>query len=349
MLKSAPASDPVPAPVAPESREEPETVTAPPAPDDTPVLEIRRLSKSFGSKKILNDISLSVHRGEIFGFLGPNGSGKTTTIKLMLGLLSIDEGEIFICGHNVHTQHDAALRQVGGIIENPEMYKYLTGRQNLEQYCRMYGGIPRERIDRVVRLVGLSDRTDDKLAKYSLGMRQRLGLAQALLNHPSLLVLDEPTNGLDPAGIHDLRDTLTGLAAQGVSVFVSSHQLSELEQMCTHVGVLDRGTLLGVYTMDELHRAGQGGSVTLTLRVENGAAIQAVMARLGLDFSVTADGGYSLMLPETRVSELLREVAVHAGLLAAVPMQRSLEQAFLEIVGSYDSAMGASHGQIQGV
>lgn len=305
----------------------------PPQTADAPTLELRHLTKSFGARRILNDISLTVHRGEIFGFLGPNGAGKTTTIKLMLGLLTIDAGAIYICGHDVRTDFEAAMACVGGIIENPEMYKYLTGRQNLEQYCRMYGGIPRERVDRVVELVGLGDRIDDKLSKYSLGMRQRLGLAQALLNEPDLLVLDEPTNGLDPAGIHDLRDTLTGLAAQGVSVFVSSHQLAELELMCTHVGVLDRGTLLGVYSMEELHSVSSPDSATLSLRVEDGAAAEAVLARMGLEFEIQ-EGCYLVTLPGGQTSALLREVAISAGLLAAVPVQRSLEQAFLEMTRS---------------
>lgn len=322
------------------------TVTAPPqeSATATPVLDIRHLYKSFGARRVLNDISLCVYPGEIFGFLGPNGSGKTTTIKLMLGLLTIEKGEIFICGHDVRHDFEAAMTNVGGIIENPEMYKYLTGRQNLEQYCRMCGRIPISRIDEVVALVGLEDRIDDKISKYSLGMRQRLGLAQALLNKPALLVLDEPTNGLDPAGIHDLRETLKSLAAQGVAVFVSSHQLAELEQMCTRVGVLDRGTLLGVHTMEELHGVSEVNTSTLLIRVQNGVAAEAVMSRLGIGFK-SEDGGYTVTLADGRVPEVLRELAVcDAGLLAAIPVQRSLEQAFLEMTRNYDRVTGAATG-----
>ena len=329
-------------PVAPTA-----TVTpaAPAEPGETPVLEIRHLSKKFGARRVLNDISLTVGRGEIFGFLGPNGSGKTTTIKLMLGLLNLEQGEIFICGHNVRTDFEAAMSHVGGIIENPEMYRYLSGRQNLEQYARMYGGIPEERIDRLAALVGLEGRLNDKIARYSLGMRQRLGLAQALLNNPALIVLDEPTNGLDPEGIHDLRETLIGLAAQGVSVFVSSHQLSELEQLCTHVGIISRGTLLGVHSMAELRRLSDPDSTTMSVGVRNAGAAAELLSRRGIGHTVT-DGALRFTLPNELVSDVLRELANGAGLLSAVPEQRSLEQAFLEMTHGYDIATGQRPGKI---
>lgn len=300
---------------------------------DTPALEIRHLTKSFGARRVLSDISLSVGRGEIFGFLGPNGSGKTTTIKLVLGLLTPDSGDIFICGHNVRTDFERAMLHVGGIIESPEMYRYLTGRQNLEQYARMIGGITLERLENVIKSVGLQSRIDDKISKYSLGMRQRLGLAQAMLNGPSLLVLDEPTNGLDPEGIHDLRDTLCRLAADGVSVFVSSHQLSELELMCTHVGILNHTALVGVHSMEELRRLRRGDCLVMGVRLADRAVGEDVLARLGIEFQSEGDT-LRLTLPEGRVSEVLRELANSAGLLCAVPERRSLEQAFLEMTHS---------------
>ena len=233
-----------------------------------PVLSIKHLSKQLGKRRILTDITLDVMPGEIFGFLGPNGSGKTTTIKLMLGLLRIESGEISICGHNVKTDFEAAMTCVGGIIENPEMYRYLSGRENLELYRRMYDDVPRERIDELIKLVRLEARADDKIAKYSLGMRQRLGLAQALLNHPKLLVLDEPTNGLDPAGIKELRDILKELShTENVSVFISSHQLAELDLMCDRVGILDRGVLLRTMSIEEVRSAGVSNSSVVEVSV----------------------------------------------------------------------------------
>ena len=154
------------------------------------VLEIKGLTKSLGGRNILCDINLSVNSGEVFGFLGPNGSGKTTTIKLILGLLNIQKGEIKICGYDVRRDFEKAMRNVGGIIENPEMYKYLTGRENLMQYTRMYDDVPTERIEEVIKTIRLEERIDDRISKYSLGMRQRLGIAQAIIHKPKLLVLD---------------------------------------------------------------------------------------------------------------------------------------------------------------
>ena len=183
------------------------------------VLELKNVSKIMGKTKLVDNISLQVNKGEIFGFLGPNGAGKTTTIKMITGLYSISEGEIFIDGKSVRKNFEKALASVGGIIENPEMYGYLSGRDNLKIYARMQGGISKERINEVINLVKLGNRIDDKVSKYSLGMRQRLGVAQALLHKPSLLILDEPTNGLDPMGIKELRETLRELAEKdGLSV-----------------------------------------------------------------------------------------------------------------------------------
>ena len=239
----------------------------------TPVLEISSISKKLGGRQILNSITLNVYPGEVFGFLGPNGSGKTTTIKLMLGLLRVESGSIRICGHDVTDDFEEAMGYIGGIIENPEMYKYLTGRENLEQYARMYGGIGPGRIEEVAALVGLSDRIDDKIAKYSLGMRQRLGLAQALLNKPRLLVLDEPTNGLDPAGIKDLRDTLRELAhRESVAVFISSHQLAELDLICDRIGIINNGILLDTLTIEEVRNAGSGAGPLITVEIDPSTA-----------------------------------------------------------------------------
>lgn len=235
-----------------------------------PALVIRGVSKHFGSRRILSGINLEVYPGEIFGFLGPNGSGKTTTIKLILGLLSMETGEILIDGHSVRSNFEAALARVGGIIENPEMYKYLTGYENLELYARMYTPhIPKARIDEVTRLVGLGGRIHDKVGRYSLGMRQRLGVAQALLASPRLLVLDEPTNGLDPVGIHDLRELLRHVArTEGTAVFISSHLLAEMDQMCDRVGILENGTVVGVHSVKELHNtAGEAETVKVKVKL----------------------------------------------------------------------------------
>ncbi|MGL4330631.1 MAG: ABC transporter ATP-binding protein [Clostridium sp.] len=219
------------------------------------VLELKNVSKIMGNKKLVDNISFQVNKGEIFGFLGPNGAGKTTTIKMITGLYSISEGEILIDGKSVEKQFEKALAGVGGIIENPEMYGYLSGRDNLKLYARMQGGVSKERINEVINLVKLDNRIDDKVSKYSLGMRQRLGVAQALLHKPSLLLLDEPTNGLDPMGIKELRETLRELSEkEGLSVLVSSHLLSEMELMCDRFGIIDGGKIIDIKSKDEIKK-----------------------------------------------------------------------------------------------
>jgi ABC-2 type transport system ATP-binding protein len=217
------------------------------------IVQIKNVTKKIGKKVIIDGLTFDVRTGEVFGFLGPNGAGKTTTIKMLLGLMSITEGEMYIDGLNVEKDFEKAIAKVGGIIENPDLYKYLTGYQNLVHFWRMYPDVKRERIDEVIKIVGLEKRIHDKIKTYSLGMRQRLGVAQALLNSPKLLVLDEPTNGLDPAGIHELRNHLRTLAREeNIAVIVSSHLLSEMELMCDRVGIIQNGKLVRIQDMKEM-------------------------------------------------------------------------------------------------
>lgn len=177
----------------------------------TPVVQLQHATKTIGRKKIVNDLSFDIPAGEVFGFLGPNGAGKTTTIRMMVGLVKISQGDILIKGQSIAKDFKKAIQNVGAIVENPDLYTYLTGYQNLKHYARMVTGIAKTRINEIADLVGLQERIQDQVKAYSLGMRQRLGIAQALLHRPSLLILDEPTNGLDPAGIHELRSYLKSL------------------------------------------------------------------------------------------------------------------------------------------
>lgn len=216
------------------------------------MLDIKNVEKSFGKKKIIKNINLKVNSGEVFGFLGPNGAGKSTTIKMILGLLSIDSGNILINGYDIKKEYEKALMYIGGIVENPDMYGYLSGLDNLKLHARIYN-IDDQKIDDTVKLVGLEARIKDKVSKYSLGMKQRLGVALALLHSPKILVLDEPTNGLDPAGIRNLRDILKNLAHEkGTCVFVSSHLLSEMQLMCDRVAVIDSGKIIKVETLQNV-------------------------------------------------------------------------------------------------
>lgn len=215
-------------------------------------LEIDQVEKTIRRNRIIKGISFSVQEGEVFGFLGPNGSGKTTTIRMMVGLIRPTAGRIRVCGYDIQKDHTEALAKVGSIVENPELYPFLTGIENLEHFARMIPGVTRKKIDEVVRRVDLSARIDDRVKDYSLGMRQRLGIAQALLGDPKLLILDEPTNGLDPQGIRELRAFIRQLANEGLSVFISSHMLSEIQLMCDRVAIINEGSIVRVGAVDEL-------------------------------------------------------------------------------------------------
>lgn len=210
------------------------------------ILEIKNVSKKIGKKQILKDITLEVKQGEIFGFVGPNGAGKTTLIKTMLGLYKQDSGSITINGFNIKTEFEKAMENIGAIIENPEMYDYLSGKDNLKIY-KMIGNVSDEALEEIIKTVKLENRINNRVKTYSLGMRQRLGLAQALISNPKLLILDEPTNGLDPIGIKELRELLKKISKEkNISVFVSSHILSEIELICDRIAIIDGGSLIEI-------------------------------------------------------------------------------------------------------
>ncbi|MEK5027412.1 ABC transporter ATP-binding protein [Paenibacillus sp. FSL M7-1046] len=218
----------------------------------TVILSVEGVRKKIGRKWIIDDVTFNVKQGEIFGFLGPNGAGKTTTIRMLVDLIRPSEGKITVCGYNVNREPEKALQYVGSIVENPEVYTYLTGWENLQHFARMQPGVDKARIAEVVDIVRLDQRIHDKVSTYSLGMRQRLGIAQALLGRPRLLILDEPTNGLDPKGIKELREFIRELAAEGLAVFVSSHLLSEIQLLCDRVAIISKGRVLAVGGVNEL-------------------------------------------------------------------------------------------------
>jgi ABC-2 type transport system ATP-binding protein len=216
------------------------------------VLSTHQLSKTYGSRPAVRELDLEVQRGEVFGFLGPNGAGKTTTIRMALGLIRPTSGRVEVLGHDVQTEGGRILPKVGALVEAPALYGYLSGRDNLKAFAWVLGGVPSARIDEVLEVVGLADRQKDRVKSYSLGMKQRLGVAAALLNDPQLLLLDEPANGLDPAGIVEMRDLLRQLAASGRTVFVSSHVLGEVQQICDRVAIVNLGELVRLAPVAEL-------------------------------------------------------------------------------------------------
>lgn len=295
-------------------------------------IETRDLSRSFGRRMAVSSLNLRVPSGSIYGFLGPNGAGKTTTIRLLLGLLNPSSGTILIDGESCSRAHPELRSGIGALIESPSLYPNLTGRENLEVIRRLLDIAPANVTD-VLQLVQLTEDSDRLVRTYSLGMKQRLGVAVALLGNPKLLVLDEPANGLDPAGVHDLRDLLRALAHErGATVFLSSHLLSEVEQIADRIAILDRGHLLFQGTLGEF-QAQCGGS--LTLRVDRPEDAVLVLRQHGWDVDERPDG--ALSMPVATVSDaaavnaLLGQNGVAVHHLAQE--QASLETLFLRATG----------------
>lgn len=312
------------------------------------ILKIEHLTKSLGGREILHDISFETYGGEVFGFLGPNGAGKTTLIKVVVGLLTLDHGSVTVAGNDLAKQFEGALANVGAIVENPEFYRYLSGYDNLVQYANMRGGVSKERIAEVVRMVGLENRIKEKVGRYSLGMRQRLGVAQAILHHPKLLVLDEPTNGLDPAGIKDLRDVLKNLAhEEGVAVMVSSHLMSEMELMCDRVGVIANGSLLSVHPIAELVSAAGIDKEEFVVTLDDAAkGAEVLSAAFECEIAPTEEGKIDLVFPKEEALESIAKAnraLVEAGLLlytVSKKENRRLEDVFIELTRGEDKQIG---------
>ncbi|OBR64499.1 bacitracin ABC transporter ATP-binding protein [Paenibacillus oryzae] len=300
---------------------------------EQPIVQLKNLTKVIGKRKIIDNLSLDVTRGQVFGFLGPNGSGKTTTIRMMVGLISITSGEIFINGLSVKQNFEQAIRHVGAIVENPEMYKYLTGWQNLIHFARMIPGVTEHRVKEIVQMVGLEGRIHDKVKTYSLGMRQRLGVAQAMLHKPGLLILDEPTNGLDPAGIRELRDYLRRLAKEeNITVFVSSHLLSEMELMCDQVAIIQNGRLIDIRNLEHGSKGDQAMRVLFEVNAEQPA--HAALTARGKQAEMVAPGVVAVFAQREEIAEA-NEILVSSGVkVYGIRQQvKTLEDQFLEITG----------------
>ena len=292
------------------------------------VLELKNVSKSFGKRKIIDNISLKVNSGEIFGFLGPNGSGKTTTIKMILRLIDSDEGEIKVNGFDNRKQFEQAMECIGAIVENPDMYKYMSGIDNLKLHARIRN-IDEKRINEVLEMVGLKDRAKDKVGKYSLGMKQRLGLALTLLHNPKVLILDEPTNGLDPAGIKQLRDILKKIShEENVAEFVSSHILTEMQQMCDRVAVLDNGKIVKI---EQITNSKEEKIETIELRIKDKTkAIKILKEKFEVDAKEEKDS-LLVTIQTEKVPEVVRELAIEdVGIKAVIPREHNLEEIFFD-------------------
>jgi ABC-2 type transport system ATP-binding protein len=302
--------------------------------NQTSVVQLQHATKRIAGRNIVNDLSFDIPAGEVFGFLGPNGAGKTTTIRMMVGLIKISQGDILIKGHSITKDFSTAIKNVGAIVENPDLYKYLTGYQNLKHYARMVPGVFKARISEMVEVVGLKDRIHDKVATYSLGMRQRLGIAQALLHRPPLLILDEPTNGLDPAGIHDLRNYLKRLAhEEGVAVFISSHLLSEMELMCDRVGVLQNGKLVNIQSIQDFVRKSGGSRLCVTVEPSQMEQAKRLLGTLNKTALPADQQGQMIIQMNKDEIPAVNKLLMDAGIqVYSIQMQaQTLEDKFLEI------------------
>ncbi|OPA73230.1 ABC transporter ATP-binding protein [Paenibacillus selenitireducens] len=311
--------------------------------EDSIVLKVDQVKKRIGKKWIIHGVSFDVRAGEIFGFLGPNGSGKTTTIRMLVDLIKPTSGQIEVCGYNVNKDPEQALQHVGCIVENPEVYNYLTGWENLEHFARMQPHVDQTRIQEVVDIVRLDQRIHDKVKTYSLGMRQRLGIAQALLGRPKLLILDEPTNGLDPKGIKELRTFIRELADQGMALFVSSHLLTEIQLMCDRVAIISHGRVLAVGDVEDLIEEGSNYVVWQLEPAHKGRELLHAekdveivnIADINIDEAMLAGIDQDAIITQMnsdRTSDLIRKMVASGVQVHTVQkMNPTLEQLFLRM------------------
>lgn len=291
-------------------------------------IETTGLTKHFGHHRAVDTLDLSIHQGSIFGFLGPNGAGKTTTIRMLLGLIRPTSGGGRILGHDIMRERAAILPHIGAIVESPAFYPYLSGRDNLRALSRTVGNEDMHRITEVLNQVGLADRAGDKVRTYSLGMKQRLAIAAALLNNPKIIFLDEPTNGLDPAGTVEVRELISKLGASGHTIFISSHLLHEVEQMCTEVAIINHGKLVTQGRVTGLLKQDSH----LLVEAEPLSIVQQVSTRFGVPTEVVGPRSVNVALPTERAPELMTAlVSAGAQVYQITPQHSTLEQLFLEL------------------
>ena len=294
------------------------------------ILKCENLNKLIGKKQILKDVSFEVEAGDILGFIGPNGAGKTTTIKLILGLQSISSGSVQINGYDIKKNFEKAIEKVGAIVENPDLYMYLSGYENLRLIANLYKNVSKSRIDEVVKLVGLENRIKDKVSKYSLGMRQRLGIAQAILHKPNLLILDEPTNGLDPEGIKDMRELLINLSTkEHMGILISSHNLAELENFCNKVCIIKNGEVVETNSISDVKKEVSKGY--FIFEIDN---VKEAIILIGEDVTTIDDKRIKVAITKEQVPDLVRKLVMqNIKIYSVVEETLTLEDAFLKKTG----------------
>lgn len=299
------------------------------------VLLVKNLTKTFNDRIAVNNISFAINEGEIFGFLGPNGAGKSTTMKMICGLMKPTRGSIYICGKNLTTDRERALANLGGLIETPLMYTYMTGYDNLKYYASLHGKVNKREILNYAKIVGLENRLNDKVGKYSLGMRQRLGICQALLHKPKLLILDEPISGLDPSGVKEMRDFLKNLARkQKIGIMISSHMLGEMEHLCDTVCIINQGSVLEVKTLNQLKEGQENGKrIKIMVDYPNFAG-KVILNELHLPVDI-AGNCIVVKTNDSNINKITEKlISYNISIFGIETVYKPLEDVFLEIINN---------------
>jgi ABC-2 type transport system ATP-binding protein len=306
---------------------------------EAPPVRARGLVKRYQEVLAVDRVELNVQTGDVYGFLGPNGAGKTTTLRMALGLISPTEGSVELFGRDPMREGARALEGVAGFVEAPRFYPYLTGRKNLELLAALDGDGAAARIEEVLDVVDLAPRAKHRVGGYSHGMRQRLGIAAALLRRPRLLILDEPATGLDPAGMRDMRELIRRLAGEGITVLLSSHQLPEVQELCDRVAIVDKGRVVYEGALESLRR--QGGARYRLHTTDDTLALPLLRTREGIEGAVAGDQGLSFQADEHHVAELsLALAAAGIGILTLAPELATLEDLFFRLTEENDGQRG---------
>ena len=300
------------------------------------ILEVKNVSKMYGTKYVLKNININISKGEIFGFIGPNGAGKSTLMRIITGMTTPSDGQVFICGHSVQKDFEKAIANIGATIENTNLYGYMTAKQNLTYFASLYPNVSKDHVVDTLEIVGLKDRMNEPVKNYSLGMRQKLGLAQAMLHEPELLVLDEPTNGLDAESVIKLRQILRKLVAEkNIAILLSSHNLSEVEQLCDTVAFVDHGSVVETRTMNKIKQeTSDSARFRITLNYPNYSA-----KMIYLKFNIPVEvAGNSILVPcqETLLPKIIDALRVRDIEIYAINVEtKSLEDIYIDIIKTH--------------
>ena len=298
------------------------------------ILKVEGVTKIFGTRTAVNNVSFDIKKGEIYGLIGQNGAGKTTIIRIITGLCKPTSGNVFISGYNIQTNFEKAIKNVGAIIENPELYAYMSGMDNLKYFGSLYKNVTKNKIDEIVSLMGMDNRIHDKVKTYSLGMKQRVGIAQALLHDPELLILDEPTNGLDPNGIKEMRNFLKSLAKKkGIAILISSHILSEMELICDKIGIIDNGMIVENKSIEELQNK-ISSKLQISVKVDYPNYAGKILYDNFKDTTIFCVGNRVIIEEQEQNIPKITALLINKGIsvYGVSAVSKNLEDIFLEIV-----------------